>query len=344
MRQKTKILTAVFAVLLVFCVITACFTPKFTDSLKFSSTDYAVKEHWLRFENKGRDADVFMVYPTVTFSSESADRPFIGLDSPLMRQEAEKWLTKMYEIVSDAGNIYVPLYRQLNGAMLESLDSAGFEKYTLSTPRDDVFAAFGYFLKNINKNERPFILIGHSQGAALVAEIATLLLGHPAYSDYNKNHIATYAVGYSVTQEKIGRNPKLEFSKQKDDIGVILSWNTTSKKEVESKAYEHFGTWNPEALTTNPINWKKTEKYAPATENLSSKLYAEDGSYTMVKDYADAKADNTHKVLVASTVPEDEYKSVVSSVGKFHNQDMLFYYYSIKKNIEDRIKAFKEVQ
>ena len=322
----------------------SCYADDSSPAIQLSDTDYSCPGHWLRFEDKGMGVDIFALYPTVTVSQEPEDTPFVRLDSELMRQKAMDWLAEGASVATIAGNVYAPLYRQLNGAMLAGLDSAGFTTYTMATPREDVFAAFDFFLKNINKNARPFLLIGHSQGAALAAECATRLLGSEEYAEYNKNHIATYAVGFSVTPKLIALNPHLKFSSRSDDTGVILSWNTTSVQEVENKLYEAFGTWNPEALNTNPIHWKSDDTPATASENLASRIPQADGSYVMVDAYADAKVDNVRKVLVTSTVPETGYGTEGAPVGKYHRYDILFFNDSIKKNIADRIAAFASRQ
>lgn len=308
--------------------------------VKLSDTDYSNKNNWLSFNDRGMDVDIFAVYPTVTNSPNPADLPFVQIENPMMRELASNWLNSSASAVTYAGNVYAPLYRQLNGAKLSDLDSAGFEKYTFATPRDDVFTAFDYFLKHVNKNKRPFILVGSSQGAALVAECASLLLGDEDYRKYNKNHIATYAIGFSVTEKTIARNSNLKFAESKNDTGVILSWNTTAPSEIKSGAYKKFGTWNPDALTINPITWTTSPIPVSAETNRSSKLLQADGSYKMVKAYADATVDYTHKVLVAKSVPEADYKSIMPTISKYHPYDMLFYYNSIKKNVADRIAAF----
>ena len=346
MMQRNKISAIVFTLLVISAALlfatgsTPGYAKGTCEPIKRSDTDYSIPGHWLQFENRELGVDFFAVYPTVTVSEAPEDLPYVRLNSDLMYQAAMHWLAQNADLIA-AGNVYAPLYRQLNGVELSRLDSSGFESYTLATPRDDVFAAFDYFLKHINKNERPFVLVGHSQGAALVAECATRMLGSKEYEPYNKNHVATYAIGYSVTPRQVALNPHLKFSDRPDATGVILSWNTTSPQEVATRAYERFGTWNPEALNTNPVNWKSDATPAAATENLASKLLLADGSYIKKEAYADAVVDNERKILVSSSVPESEYAVEGVPVGKYHRYDMLFFYDSIKKNIADRVAAFE---
>jgi len=312
------------------------------DALALSNTDYSNANTWLSFGgDKRKGVDVFAIYPTVTSSAKEADKPFIRIGSPLMRKRAAEWLSQTEGVVSEFANIYAPMYRQLNGNLLDDLDSTGFANYTNAIPRDDIFAAFAYYLDNINKGERPFILFGQSQGAQLVIELATTFLGNERYYTHNTNHIIAYAIGCSVTSEQIAKNPNLKFSQTKQDTGVIVSWNTTAPSEVASRAYASFGTWKPGALMTNPISWETHETLAHASKNNASRLDKPDGTFELVQHYANALADKEHSILVTTTVDEAGYTSMSTKVSKFHAFDLAFYYESVKRNVQDRIAAFR---
>lgn len=310
------------------------------EGVVLSRTDYSKRSNWILYENAGDKAiDVFAVYPTVTFSPEEADKPYVRLDSELMRGNARGWIAGVADILS-VGNVYAPLYRQLNGASLADLDSSGFLSLTGGTPREDVFAAFDHYLNAINRGERPFILFGFSQGAQLVADIATRLLGDESYARHNKNHIATYAIGISVTDADIARNPALKFARGRDDTAVILSWNTTAPSEIASGAYKRFGTWRPGALTINPVTWTTAETLAHAGDNKGTKVVRGDGSHIFVDSYANALVDNEHRVLVTTTVDEANGMSGVASIGKFHSLDVTLFYGSVRQNLNDRMRAY----
>ncbi len=311
------------------------------DPLTLSDTDYSDMNNWLSTGGGGsHGVDIFIVYPTVTFDENEPEQEFVPMDSEVMRGSAENWLNSQAQAAGVSGNVYAPVYRQLNGMLLDDLDNESFESLTMATPRDDIFAAFDYYLKNFNDGERPFVLFGHSQGAALVKELATLFLGNKEYYGHNDRHIATYAIGYSVTETDTARNPNLSYASAPDDTGVILSWNTTAPSEIASGAYSSFGTWNPDALTINPISWTTEEVLAHAADNGVSRIKQEDGSYKPVEDYANAIVDSEHKVLVVTTVDETDYESALSTVSKFHNGDIPFFYGSIERNVQDRINAF----
>ncbi|GBF23169.1 hypothetical protein tpqmel_0573 [Candidatus Gastranaerophilus sp. (ex Termes propinquus)] len=316
--------------------------PKFgsRDMPILSDIDYSCPDKWLRFGgDKRKEVDVFIIYPTVIESYEEADSPYVRIDSQLMYDMTTE-LSHSEGTVSEWANVYVPLYRQLNGALLSDLTSYKLAKYVNATPREDIFAAFDYFLKNINKGERPFVLFGFSQGAELTIELATTFLGSEKYYKYNRLLVAAYAIGMSVTKEQIVKNPNLRFSNNKYDTGVILSWNTTAPSEIASGAYTSFITWKKGALVTNPISWETDEMLMHASKNKASCLMGSDGTFKTVENYANAVADKEHCVLVTTTVDEANYEQMVPTVSKFHGGDIAFYYESIKQNVKDRIGAF----
>ena len=341
-------------------LIVACFAASFlfsgcggngntaTPLPPLSDTDYSNCSNWLSFGgDNSKDVDIFVIYPTVTFSEDEADMPYVRLESVFMREQAAKWLIQVDDVISEYANIYAPLYRQLNATMLSDLTNEEFASHTNATPREDAFAAFDYYLKNVNKGTRPFILFGHSQGAQLVMEIATTFLGNANYSEYNKNHIISYVIGVSVTQEGLNKNPNLRFSTSKDDTGVIVSWNSTAPSEIESETYKNFGTWNQNALVTNPISWTTDETPALATENKKSAVEAGETLFSpmaMMEHYAGATVHPSRGVLEVTDVDESMYPALLPNLSKYHGSDILFFYESIQQNIKDRIEAFKNLK
>ncbi len=312
------------------------------EALVLSSTDYSDMNNWLRFGNgAGKDVDIFVVYPTLAFSEEEADLPYVRIDSSVMRTAAGVWLNDLDSVISPHANVYAPLYRQLNLAVLPTMSGAEFMPLAAKTPREDVFAAFAYYLEQVNKGERPFILMGHSQGAQMVCELATRFLGNAAYAAYNQNHIATYVIGMSVTPEEVALNPNLKFSQSHDDTGVILSWNTTAPAEAASGVYKSYATWKDGALVTNPISWQTNEE--PAGPVPFAKEYTGQTGPMSIAGSADAIVDNTRGLLMVTSLDETRYAAALGDLlSRYHGYDIWFFADSITKNIEDRIAAHKE--
>lgn len=88
---------------------------------------------------------------------------------------------------------------------------------------------------------------------------------HP---DRYESMIAAYVIGFAVTQDELNANSYLKFATGETDTGVIISWNTEGIKNVEENVQTC--VMLPNGISINPLNWKRDETYAPASENLGS--------------------------------------------------------------------------
>ncbi len=311
-----------------------------SEPLKLSDTDYANTNNWFRFSNNPNKAvDIFLIYPTLPSGDDPADRPFVTLESPGIKESAENWYSKIGLAVEPNGNVFAPYYRQVSFQVLPTLDASMFPVYADSIPRQDIFAAFDYFVKYVNKGERPFILLGHSQGSHMARELTTTFLGHEEYKQYNQKHIATYAIGINVTAAHIAKNASLKFSETPTDTHVIMSWNSISESEAASKVYLNFGTYEAGSIVTNPITWTRSEAPAPKEDNKES-IVSLNGTVAFVDKYVGATVDQTNGILIITGIDEASYTSPMPVLGKFHMYDSDFFFGSIKQNIADRIKAY----
>ena len=203
-------------------------------------------------------------------------------------------------------------------------------------PYDDVTAALDYYFENYN-DARPFIIAGHSQGAALTK---FLLEGcfkeHP---DRYERMVAAYPIGYAVTKGELEANPHMKFATGETDTGVIISWNTEGKKNGQ----ENVSTLVllPGAISINPLNWKLDDTYASANENLGSFMANEETGECKFADVgADAQVDTARGVVVTNAdcepVPLPEFMGPDSR----HDNDYSLYYNNIKDNVAKRIAAY----
>ncbi len=299
-----------------------------------SDLDYSNGAYWVAHaERADKPYDVFTVCPTVFYGEEAEDIPHVRIDNPVFRESAAGWL-KAVEPVISGGNVYSPLYRQMNAIMLGQHSPEEINALSLGLPRDDVFAAFDYFLKHINKGERPFVLFGHSQGSLMVASIATQLLGDPAYAAYNDMHAATYACGIAVTQSQVDLNPQLHFATGRLDTQAILAWNTTAPSEIASGEYKNFVTWNKDALVINPVNWTRNELLAHSWDNQPVTIAGDEGESLTVRP--NALVDMEARLLVVTNVDEAISPKRFPILSRFHGFDVTFFGASIRANIEDR--------
>lgn len=312
-----------------------------------SPIDYSIEDHWLKLpENRGEyEVDVFYVYPTV-YSKESDDDPNIcAINNESMIEGAQKAYDKQATAFEPIGNIYAPYYEQADGTYVLSLPDDEHTKVMSGLPSQDVIAAFDYYMTNYNEG-RPFILAGHSQGSEILLH---LLSDYIADNDeILKQMIASYVIGYSVTEEYLEENPTLKFAENANDTGVIISYNTQAEEIGEPGD----PVVKAGSLVINPITWTRDEALASADMSLGSLLLDENGDiiYDQKGDviteynFADAKIDLDKGVLICDSVDVDKYSpgNDVFGRGVYHVYDYPFYYFNIRENAVNRTNIFLE--
>lgn len=325
-----------------------------------AAIDYSKAANWLSMPSQLdplKNVDVFYVYPTAY--SASPGGPLISeINDAQMMAGAKFAFQKNVTAFASIGNIYAPYYRQADAFYTLGLSSAdAVYDFIGGTPATDVIAAFDYYIKNYNNN-RPFILVSHSQGSTVVA----LLLQNYMKTNPNvyQRMIAAYAIGWSFTQDYFDRNPHLKFAQGPDDTGVIISYNTQSPSFTGRNPVVF-----PGAMAINPISWTRTATVAPATANTGSlrlfdatapsPFYQGDVVFPVqtVTGYADAQVaainpltsaldpDSATKVVLCSTVdPATFTRPSPLAPGFYHSYDYPFYYGNLAANAANRVDRF----
>lgn len=300
-------------------------------------SNYAKEKNWMLLEEKGqKPVDVFYLYPTSWARKDKKDYPVSTIQDKNMRKRARSVAASQARVFDMAGNLYAPYYRQVEAAFILDRDQEEQTAYYGGVPKTDAIAAFDYYIKHYNQG-RPFLLVGHSQGAVMVKEILF------DYMDKNpevyKRMVAAYVIGYSVTEQELQEHPYLKFAEGPDDTGVIISYNTEAPGMTEKNP-----TVLPGAICINPISWTRDETPASASENAGSLIKVE-GREQKLEGFADARIDKERGTVICSTVDPAVYHS--SDVGHFplgifHRFDFRFYYYNLKENAQERVERFLE--
>ena len=286
------------------------------------ATDYSDEEHWLALPEITKDVDAFYIYSTVYVESSA-----LG-----------EYVTNA-SVFEESCNVFVPWYRQAGmryagevSKKTGNIDAAlGGVSYT------DIKAALDYFFEKCN-NGRPFIIAGHSQGAAMVKYVLKhYFTEHP---DYYKRMVAAYQIGFSLTKDDLAQYPHLKFATGESDTGVIVSWNTEGPKNVEENAKNVVVL--PGAMSINPLNWKLDETYAPASENKGSLvLNTETNEYEIQDIGVDAQINLARGVIVTTTKAPVTNMPEFFGPASFHEDDYTFFYNNIKENVAKRIATYK---
>lgn len=308
----------------------------FSSSCSFAleARDYSKGDNWLNLPNKPvYPVDVFYIYPTVCSSDYETN--LCPVEDKNMRLNAKSVLKLQAGAFEPLANVYAPYYTQYN---FKAFYNSNFEKIQNDTKENkqglyDIYLALDYYFKILNEG-RPYILVSHSQGSALnLIILSDYMKKHP---EIYKNMVASYVIGYPVTKEFLKENPHLKFAKKSNDTGVIISYDVQSPDKSGINILYAKNT-----LLINPINWKRTEKYALQKDNLGS--LDEKTLKIITPGVADAKIDKKKGAIICSTVDEESYEiklPLMFGKGSYHGQDFQFYYLNLRQNAKERIEKF----
>ncbi|MDP1876219.1 MAG: DUF3089 domain-containing protein [Actinomycetota bacterium] len=263
--------------------------------------DYSDPTNWLKVPKHPKAprhrVDVFYLYPT-SYAMATPSSPVIGpVTDPGMRAGAQESYDRQATAFAPYANIYAPYYRQIDTATKAQMPQAEQDLLTAGIPTTDAIAAFDYYLRHYNDG-RPFILVGHSIGSNVLANmLGGYFKKHP--SVYSRM-VAAYVVGFAVTRAFLDTHPYLTFARNSTDTGVIVSWNTEAPdfEGVNPVLDGNIG------LVINPLTWSHTTHAVPATESLGSLLPTAAGPWIRANHYADAQIDLAKGVLICSTCDE----------------------------------------
>jgi hypothetical protein len=334
-RSMSCLKISLTVIILMFLI--SCNKETTTPVESFVATDYSKSTHWLTIPTTIHPVDIFYYYPTAWHKVDDSEPIICEIDNPLMLSGSASVFARQATAFETVGNIYAPYYRQDDAASTVALSSEEQAKIVGGIPTMDATAAFDYYIKNFNKG-RPYILVGHSQGAIVLSNLLSgYLKDHPAaYA----NMVAAYVIGWPITANYLAQNPHLKFAEGPDDTGVIISYNTQSPdmSDVNPLLDGKIG------LVINPITWARDESLATVEQGLGSLLPDSTLVFKPVPQYADARINIAKGVLECSSADEDVF-AIIDSIsglprGVYHSFDIPFYYYNLRQNAENRASIF----
>lgn len=301
------------------------------------ATDYSLAAHWLNIPATVKPVDVFYLYPTAWQRGEN-DPYICPIDNPSMLAGAASTFVRSATAFETVANIYAPYYRQADAVYALSLPLPEHDALIAGIPTLDAVAAFDYYIRHFNQ-ERPFILVGHSQGSNVLINLLTgYLKDHP---DVYQRMIAAYVIGYPVTAKVIADNPHLKFAEGPDDTGVIISYNTQAPdvNPVDNPVLSGLV-----GLVINPITWTRSETIATVDEGIGS-IMPDPVTlvFAPVPQYADARVDIANGVLICTTADEDGLYELTQHAfprGVYHSFDYPFYYFNLRANAQNRVNKY----
>lgn len=304
--------------------------------------DYSRRSSWMfRPEGKKRakDADVFFVYPTVYVHPPHIGGHNMNPANPIYRLFA--WFLTVWRSRPFAAscNLFTPHYRQVG---LESLEMTReeLEPYEEIAYRD-IRDAFCYYMKHLNGG-RPFILAGHSQGAA---QLLDLMAREFAGAPFLNRFVAAYIIGFSVTKENLEAHPHLRLVEGEGDLGGIISYNSSAE------GLKLMRVVRPGSVCVNPLNWKQTAEYAHKDLNLGSVLF-DFGRYFRLekKHFTGAYIDLEKGVVMIDKdalnvllhIRIGFLNTVLIHRGTLHMLDIALFHRNLQKNVAVRLASYNK--
>ncbi|TDO26317.1 DUF3089 domain-containing protein [Sediminibacterium goheungense] len=270
--------------------------------------------------------DIFFIHPT-TYTDNA--RPF-GWNAPIENAAlAAKtdYSTILYQasIFNASGRIFAPRYRQANlGAYfpVTAADTvAALQAFEIAYA--DVKAAFSYYLSHYN-NGRPIIIATHSQGTTHGKRLVKEFFDGTALQ---KKLVAAYLVGIPVEKNWF---TQLKACETANETGCILSWRTFK----EGYKPDYVLHEKVPAIVTNPLTWSRTDTIAPRKINMGSVVT---GFNSLVKKVAEA---NNAGGVIWTPKPRF-FGNIFFTTKNYHIGDYNLYYLSVRENVKERIKAYK---
>ena len=321
--MKSKILLFLAAI----CALTA------------AATDYGIPSKWVVCEADKKDTefDVFYVYPTLFTNPLS---PLMDLDAePRLRERVFNFTTEQTDAVVPHARIFAPAVRQLDSSAIARVicSKRGWRNSRRILPGvNDTLAAFRYYLEHFN-NGRPYILMGHSQGAM---DLYLMILKSPEIRT-SRGFVAAYLIGLPrLTANEIAADMAphgIRPASRADDLGVIIGWNT-QLPYADDFLFTVRGTY-----CINPLNWRTDATPAPAALHHGALVYdLKEKRARTVKHFCGARIDPKRGALIVSPPNHGRYElRGFTGSGVMHIYDIWYFVVNIRENIDLRVSKWR---
>lgn len=293
-----------------------------------TTIDYSIESNWASLPiSIDKDVDVFYAYPTIYFDSIPQN---MDINDTKNRQDVYGKMNSQMGLYLPYANIYTPFYRQMYRDGFNDLP-ADEASALLNIAYEDIANAFKYYIGNLN-NGRPFILMGHSQGAGIMIDLLRKEFDNDSYKN---SMIAAYTTGVSIMPQDTIDYPWIKIAKSATDLGVVIIYNTLDYQHDQSSSFQS-GT-----LCVNPILWTTDTTYAPKSENLGAVWTDSVGNITdEIDHFTDCYIRSDGALAVTTPNPDDYYDPDRQPYGAYHDYDQIFFYRNLQQNIATRIDVY----
>jgi hypothetical protein len=284
--------------------------------------------------------DVFYVNPTTYRNLEVWNQDFA--DKVANEWTDQSVIARQAGIFNGCCRVFAPRYRQASLLGARNLEGEGAKAFDLAY--GDVRRAFDYYLAHYNGG-RPFILVGHSQGAFHVARLLSDEIdGKPLAS----RMVAAYDIGYVLTVGDFGKTYKtLRICDTPSQTGCVISWNSVIpagatpafRSHLEQHYVQHYGDdAGKTLLCINPLTFDRARPDGTMQDSLGAA--PGDPGFGPVRALVPhaVSARCVQGLLIVQPVASLGLKPLPN--GFMHYHDFGMFYADIRANAELRCAAF----
>lgn len=271
--------------------------------------------------------DVFFIHPTTYTGKANSHQWNADITNEKINLKTDKYpIRYQASIFNGAGRVYAPRYRQAHLRSFYEKKQIAEARESLDFAYEDVRNAFQYYLDHYNQG-RPFIIAAHSQGTYHAGK---LLLEFVDGKPLQEKFIVAYIPGLPVASDYF---KNLSACITPEETGCICSWRTVREGTLLNNM--HYP--EKDIIVTNPITWSCDEEICE-------------------KDVQQGAILRDFNTLVPSLVGAEVYKdflwvnkplfpgSFLLTTKNYHIADYNFFYADVRKNAQDRVRAYLEQQ
>jgi hypothetical protein len=303
--------------------------------------DYSNPVYWFPdpADQTTKAVDIFYVYPTLGSGSQGENgQPALLTDISKKEEREAAYGNQRFNYQVYAGsdyNFFAPFYRQLT--MDAYADNPETTAQLSQVPVSDIAAAFSHYMTHYNQG-RSFMLLGHSQGSAVLLE----LLKHGMKPEHFEQMVAAYLIGWQITQDELDEFPdRLKPAQRNDDTGVIILYNSLTTIKAKSLRI------GQSVVCINPLNWKTDSTFASSDQHLGIMRYNRaKGAYDTIPNFTGAYIQD-HYLICPDVDPATVYNEELKELfpfGNLHFMDSWLYALNLKENMAVRVAALMTKQ
>lgn len=219
--------------------------------------------------NNNKEVDVFFIHSSA-YWGENWNASFDDEKSAKLIEG--QMLAMDLTAFNECCRVFAPRYRQANGISLTHSTANGRQSLDMAT--NDIERAFRHYLRE-EQNGRPFIIVGHGQGAIL----AMRLLDRRIENEDQRfsRFVAAYLFGVGVPIERFATNwNKITVCETPEDTQCVVAWELYTETADPLKNPNTIEVWydrhwtvlsEVETLCINPLTWKKDSIAATPSGN-----------------------------------------------------------------------------